>query len=448
MATHLIWELFLLLLRRLLLLLLALTLLALYANEHWMSRTLRVDARSHAQLAKAVDDHAEGGQSSARLELREGRLVLACEIRPGYQWPFCDLQLPLAADGALIDLSDFDRMRLWVRVSGPGDRHELRVFLRNADAAYARTGAFPDLKPHELVFDASKERMPVDVELRRFMVASWWVQAHPLPLKDSGPELDRVKLLSLTTGGAVQTGSHTIELEAAEFHGVWIAPSTFRLGVIGAWMLVITAYLLWDWRRSRKTLGQLLRRKSELQQANAKLKARSQEFEAKAHHDPLTGLRNRRGLQHDLALLTQAQEELFFPLAVVFVDIDHFKQVNDTHGHDVGDAVLKQFAQLLQANVQREDLLARWGGEEFLLLMPQTVAAEAATVAERLRQCVEQASWPAGLKLTGSFGVAQADEAQAMEAALKAADLAMYQAKQQGRNRVQLKAQERGAAPD
>ncbi|ALT75879.1 hypothetical protein [Paucibacter sp. KCTC 42545] len=76
------------LLRRLLLLLLALTLLALYANEHWMSRTLRVDARSHAQLAKAVDDRGVGGRSSARLEVREGRLVLACEIRPGYEWPF------------------------------------------------------------------------------------------------------------------------------------------------------------------------------------------------------------------------------------------------------------------------------------------------------------------------------------------------------------------------
>jgi len=95
--------------------------------------------------------------------------------------------------------------------------------------------------------------------------------------------------------------------------------------------------------------------------------------------------------------------------------------------------------------VSTAQLLQRISGTT---LFAQTVAAEAVTVAERLRQCVEQATWPAGLKLTGSFGVAQADEAQAMEAALKAADLAMYQAKQQGRNRVQLKAQERGAAPD
>jgi diguanylate cyclase (GGDEF)-like protein len=373
---------------------------------------------------------------------------LHCNIQRGYEWPFCDMQIRLGQAGQGLDLTQFDSLRLWVRASGPEPHQQLRVFLRNFDPAYASSKSVADLKPHELVFDPSAEAMPLELKLSQFMVASWWVQEHPLPVRLQGPQLDQVKLLSLTTGGSVQPGEHKIYLDRAEFVGLWVQPAVFRLGLIAVWLLSMALYLLWDWRRSRRRLGQTLQRKRELQKANARLVMRSEEYEAKAHHDGLTGLSNRIGLQHDLKLLIRAQEELLFPLAIVFVDIDHFKRINDSLGHDAGDEVLKFFAVNLKANIQREDLLARWGGEEFVLMMPQTTEREAVAVAERLRQHLSSLAWPAGLQVTSSFGVAQADSEAGVEAAVSAADQAMYRAKRLGRNRVEFGASNIGAAAE
>jgi len=423
-------------LRRMLLILLAATLLALYVNAQWMTRTLRIDARTYGERAEAVDDRAEGGRSEARLLRDAQSLRLLCDIRPGYEWPFCDLQISLTAPDQGLDLSRFETLRLWLKASGPEERVQVRVFLRNYDPAYASSGHVADLKPHELVLEPAAEPQPVDIRLGQFAVASWWMQSHPLPLASSGPQLERISLLSFTTGGVVKPGLHEVELVAAEFRGPWVSTASFRLAIIAVWMVAIAGYLLWEWRKARRSLRKALRSKQDLHRLNQRLTARSSEYEAMAHQDALTGLANRRGLEHDLRLLQQSQEELLYPLSIVFMDIDHFKRVNDEQGHDVGDAVLQTMAAELRSHVQREDLLARWGGEEFVLMMPQTTAEEAMSVAERLQLCLSQARWPGALQVTASFGVAQCDCAASMETALRAADQAMYEAKQQGRDRV------------
>jgi diguanylate cyclase (GGDEF)-like protein len=100
--------------------------------------------------------------------------------------------------------------------------------------------------------------------------------------------------------------------------------------------------------------------------------------------------------------------------------------------------VLRELAALLRRNLQREDLIARWGGEEFVVLMPQTSVDEARIVCERLRQCLHEQAWPAGLAVTASFGVAQAANAGELDGANTRADAAMYRAKRGGRDRVEL----------
>ncbi len=430
-------------LRRLLLGLLLATLAALYANAYWMQRVLRLDAASHRQdWVEAVDDRAEGGQSRASLVRHAGGWALQCEMRPGYEWPFCALQVQLGELQQGLDLTQFEKLRLWVRASGPEPQQRIRVFLRHFDPAYSSSGQDADLKPHEVVFDPAAQAVPVEFRLDQFMVASWWVQEHPLPVHLLGPQLDRTVLLTLTTPGNVQPGAYRIELEAVEFVGLWVGSAQFRLAIIAVWMLSMSGYLLWDWRRSRRKLDQALRGKRALKKANARLQMISGEYEAKAHHDALTGVSNRLGLKHDLRLLMRAQEELMFPVAVIFSDIDHFKAINDSLGHDAGDEVLKQFAHCLKRHIQREDLLARWGGEEFVLLMPLTTAEEAVEVAERLRKLLSEQHWPAGLRVSASFGVALAarhDEGEAgVDAAMRCADQAMYRAKREGRDRVVL----------
>jgi diguanylate cyclase (GGDEF)-like protein len=412
-------------LRWLLALLVATTLLGLYANEHWMTRELLLDGQAPSQRAMAADDRGSGGAS--RAELSGGAagqpLVVRCAIRPGFQWPYCELQIEMLDED--LDLTRFGRMRLWLKVEGPtldGSAPQVRVFLRNFGPAYSQEGQVIDLKPHEVVLTPGAEAQPVELRLSQFMVSSWWAQSHPLPVPLMGPQLDRVRVVSFSTGGQVAPGEHRITLTRAEFLGKWVSPETFRLGLVGLWMFSLLVYLAWESRQVRRRLNRSL--------------SRSRALEQMALRDPLTQIANRDGLHRALELLMQVQGELGFPLSVVFVDVDHFKRINDTHGHDVGDQVLTQFAQTLRANLPRDDLLARWGGEEFVIVMPQTPGEEATAVAGRLREVLARTSWPVELRVTASWGVAQASGPDDLDETLRRADAAMYRAKAAGRDRV------------
>ena len=156
--------------------------------------------------------------------------------------------------------------------------------------------------------------------------------------------------------------------------------------------------------------------------------------------DPLTGLHNRRYLDGHLAQrVTQAQLE-HRPLTAVLLDIDHFKTVNDTYGHAGGDVVLKQIAQRIRLNVRGVDIVARIGGEEFVIIMPEVDLEEATLIAQRLLRITarEPFSVAEGIELTvtTSAGIAQLQYAEDSAGLLRRADAALYRAKAEGRNRV------------
>ena len=155
--------------------------------------------------------------------------------------------------------------------------------------------------------------------------------------------------------------------------------------------------------------------------------------------DPLTGLWNRRELMHKLDHEMARSGRYGHPLAVIMLDIDHFKQVNDTHGHKAGDQVLKELAGLIQATVRDSDLVARYGGEEILVLCPETDGEVAGQLAERIHRHVEGATIvtpSARIQVTVSLGVAAYPGLPTGTDLIQAADAAMYRAKQSGRNRV------------
>jgi two-component system cell cycle response regulator len=158
--------------------------------------------------------------------------------------------------------------------------------------------------------------------------------------------------------------------------------------------------------------------------------------------DQLTGLHNRRYMSRHLdTLMTDAQKN-GRPLAFVIMDIDFFKQVNDTYGHDIGDEVLKEFAARINANVRGIDLACRYGGEEFVVAMPDTDMAFATNIAERLRHSIETTPVkisrnPGYLNITISIGIARCEgEGDTAEQLLHRADQALYRAKRTGRNKV------------
>lgn len=157
--------------------------------------------------------------------------------------------------------------------------------------------------------------------------------------------------------------------------------------------------------------------------------------------DALTGLLNRRGMDLVLKELVTSRT----PFAVVCFDVDHFKRVNDTHGHALGDSILRRVGELARQSSREDDVVCRAGGEEFLMLLPNSSQRDAEQVAERLRQAVAGAEMPSGLAITVSLGVAHwPASAETPDAAIHAADVAMYEAKKAGRNRLRSAALRRG----
>lgn len=157
-----------------------------------------------------------------------------------------------------------------------------------------------------------------------------------------------------------------------------------------------------------------------------------------AMEDPLTGLRNRRGL-HAHYERRIATLRIFEKASIIMCDIDHFKRVNDTYGHNAGDEVLKFVASLLQNSIRIDDGAFRWGGEEFILLLPHKSTAEAVVLAERLRSLIEESVITfegTDIKVTMSFGVSEINPELTTEENVEAVDAKLYYAKEHGRNRV------------
>jgi two-component system cell cycle response regulator len=168
------------------------------------------------------------------------------------------------------------------------------------------------------------------------------------------------------------------------------------------------------------------------------LRQRNEQLDRMARVDALTQLYNRRHLQEELHRLGAASRRDQWPLGVVLFDVDHFKQVNDTHGHHSGDLVLQHCARRLLAAARAGDVLGRWGGEEFLLVLPNTDLDEAALAAERMRASVAEAPITVEhteLVVTLSGGCAS-DALGNVDALVSRADEALYRSKSEGRNRI------------
>tara|TARA_Y100000782_G_scaffold29777_2_gene33300 strand:- start:21953 stop:24916 length:2964 start_codon:yes stop_codon:yes gene_type:complete len=212
--------------------------------------------------------------------------------------------------------------------------------------------------------------------------------------------------------------------------------------LIFAAIIIITAITLWNWKLSRLNkklkleIGLRETAETQLQILNETLNSKNDELSILSTTDALTGLNNR------LHIETLLEEELFRlqqfkqPLTILLLDVDLFKKINDQHGHLCGDSVLKQFAQIIVDNTRKTDKIGRWGGEEFMILLPETNAKMAYRLAEKLRTAIAAELFEEVDQVTASFGLAEATEDQSSRELIKKADSALYQAKDQGRNCV------------
>ena len=237
----------------------------------------------------------------------------------------------------------------------------------------------------------------------------------------------------IATGAAAASNEIDLTLQGAPLRCLWL-----KFPVLNAdgSILSIAAVIIDNTRREQMT--QMQQSVRSLQQSNQELQKTLVEMDLLASTDRLTGAWNRRRLEEVLGNEMDRLRRYDHPLSLLVIDIDFFKKVNDDHGHGVGDQVLAQMAALIQSALRATDSLTRWGGEEFVVLSPNTTLSTVAQLAERLRQQVAEAEFPVVKTITISLGGAECGREETWEQWFTRADAALYRAKAGGRNQVQL----------
>ncbi|WP_304543592.1 sensor domain-containing diguanylate cyclase [Sulfurimonas microaerophilic] len=185
------------------------------------------------------------------------------------------------------------------------------------------------------------------------------------------------------------------------------------------------------------TLQKLLEEKNkELQKTNQELEKKVEEIDSISKTDTLTKVANRRSFEEEIIKEVERAKRYKHPLSFAMFDIDFFKEVNDEYGHGVGDAVLIELSSLVKQNLRIHDSIARWGGEEFILLLPNTNLLGAIHFIEKIRELIATTNFHKNISITCSFGLAEFSEEESVEEFFKRADDALYTAKNSGRNQL------------
>ena len=193
-------------------------------------------------------------------------------------------------------------------------------------------------------------------------------------------------------------------------------------------------------RKDKSILETLVNeRTSELETLNIKLQEQLDYTNYVANHDKLTSLYNRYKFDESLEKEIQRAKRYAHPLSFIITDLDYFKDINDNYGHQTGDTILIQLAGILLENIRDIDIVARWGGEEFVMILPDTDKEQALSLAEKLRSIIQKHNFEKKISLTCSFGVTTFHKGDTKDTIFARMDKALYEAKESGRNRVEAK---------
>ena len=376
---------------------------------------------------------AEGNQAKVTHRRAGNGHVLDCTVPAGLESGGCGTLTFKLPDDQRLNLERFSEMRVALSHTGQKPvRLHLRFF--NREDGFYQAHDWRTSKPVETTIT----EMPADGQVMRipmkwFAVASWWRENTKPPMAHSYTRLDGVIGMQITP--AIAPGSSVLHVEAVSLHGKWIDETSLFAILTGLWIGFVILALALAALALRRDLTLTQAKVGLLSEVNRALQLEAEELVGQAHTDPLTGALNRQGLR---AALMQTSMLMNEPMAIIFTDIDHFKRINDTHGHDVGDQVLREFVRLLTSGTRAADRVVRWGGEEFLIVCPATDLGQGAALAEKLRARLKEHAWPGNLAVTASFGVARHREQEDIGLVIQRADAMLYEAKRQGRDRVRV----------
>ena len=295
----------------------------------------------------------------------------------------------------------------------------------------------PSTKYNQIEFstDLLKDQ-PLEFSLNDFFVADWWLLEFNIPPKLRQPQFDNIIMIEVQTGSKEPLGEHNFQLKKVELIGQRLTTEKWYLFIMSSWLGIFVIFLGYRIASLNSQVRSQKKRESELLEINSLLDVRSKQLEEKSKTDLLTGAFNRQGIEDAIRIGLWEWRSQKKPLSLILIDIDHFKKINDEHGHAIGDHVLSTLSNIVKQHIRSNDLFARWGGEEFVLLCRDTKIDQASLIAEKIRELIASFVFKDNMLVTASFGVATLNANETLEQLFNNADKALYDAKHQGRNRV------------
>lgn len=367
-------------------------------------------------------DGQKGGNTTAEW-IDESQFSFRCiATDSGTEQSYCGLSINIGKSPSGKDFSKYQRMEL--KIHYQGDNGRLRMSTHNFDPADTRNDSRETLKGLDVSFMAKETDGVIEVHN-----VGWGA-----PKKSTSNVID----IGIDLVPPIAAGTHQIHVEYLDIYGDLLSAETWYLGVALLWLLgnliFICRHLLTQEMRIRNDT----RRLSTLANYSSDLKQESQKYKTLSNTDALTGALNRNGFANELNK-DSPDGKLAADTAIVMIDIDHFKRINDTFGHDAGDAVLREVASTIRNNIRGSDKLIRWGGEEFMLFCKETGVPQAQLVAEKVRSSVENMTIvyrESTIPVTVSLGAAVTKIGEDFDELFLRSDQALYKAKRLGRNCV------------
>jgi diguanylate cyclase (GGDEF)-like protein len=413
----------------------ALTVLVVLAHA-WIPEERLVIA-GNGRFPVTVQSNPVPGLQTPGVWLNEAERSFRCKYPDGINDPgyYCSINFYFFSTPTQgLDLSRFERVEL--ALSYVGSSAKVRLFARNYDPRYSKPEDDNSTKYNAILLSSEDLGQPVSISLKEFTVSEWWRDMYKVPRPLAQPELTNVVSMGIDYAYPMVAGDHDVQVKRLEFVRPRIPREIWYLSILCFWLGAAALYAV-SQLRSQSMRGSALKREA-------------QKYRMLATTDPLTQILNRHGLEQRWAAMNRAAANPVVASsapgaaqALLVVDIDHFKRINDTRGHDAGDRVLRRMASLIQRSLRATDPLARWGGEEFVVLLPSVLPEHVLRLAESIRSAVETIVFEPedALHVTVSLGAAVRLPDESFDSLFKRADAALYQAKSGGRNRVVLAAQ-------
>lgn len=369
-------------------------------------------------------------------------LHMRCTIKPDQAKQGCGLDIlfytwPNWTRG--INLSGYNNVLLDIKYHGSAKK--VRLFARNFDTLYSNKKDFNSTKYNTINLRIKDLTSPIKVPLDDFVVADWWQDQFDISIHHSHVDFRNITGMGFDFGAPIPLGEHSIEFKKIQFIGEYISRESWYLAIMLAWLFAIGITTVRNMIRLREKAKHYSRQVLDLQENNNELQTTADKYRVLSTTDSLTGTYNRFGIDKTInSLFTELNQHL--PTSIIMVDIDHFKQINDERGHDIGDTVLAKLGRTIVDNIRQTDFVGRWGGEEFIIICPDTNINAAYNLAEKIRQTIAILTFEGNsnaaldLTITASLGVGEIHEGEHFPSAFKRVDTALYQAKQAGRNQT------------